>query len=185
MNNSTWDYDEWGNTTLPVQLRFNGNALAIIILYSVLFVIAAFGNLTVFVSLIRVRHRKSRISLMITHLSVADLLVTFVMMPLEIGWRITTQWLAGNAACKIFLFLRAFGLYLSSNVLVCVSLDRYFAILHPLRVSVARKRGKLMLATAWIFSLLCALPQVRSILLKILPYPSPFFNGLFKIFHEL
>lgn len=43
---------------------------------------------------------------------------------MQIGWRTTNAWLAGNFACKIFLVLRAFGLYLSSNVLVCISLDR-------------------------------------------------------------
>ncbi|KAL1117559.1 hypothetical protein AAG570_003874 [Ranatra chinensis] len=145
--------------------EFNGNAVAVIAVYSVLFVISAVGNLTVFTTLIRGRHRKSRITLMITHLAVADLFVTFFMIPLEISWRLTTQWLAGNAACKFFLFLRAFGLYLSSNVLVCVSVDRYFAVLHPLRVTDARRRGKMMLALAWIFSLLCALPQVSPPLL--------------------
>jgi gonadotropin-releasing hormone receptor len=82
------------------------------------------------------------------------------MIPLEVGWRATTQWLAGNAACKVLLFLRAFGLYLSSMVLVCVSLDRYFAILYPLRVNDARRRGKLMLTAAWLVSIICSVPQV-------------------------
>lgn len=85
----------------------------------------------------------------------------FVLIIFQVGWRITVQWLAGNAACKTFLFLRAFGLYLSSNVLVCVSLDRYFAVLHPLRVNDARRRGKLMLACAWGISLVYAIPQVN------------------------
>lgn len=81
----------------------------------------------------------------------------------QISWRITVQWIAGNVACKAFLFLRAFGLYLSSNVLVCVSLDRYFAVLHPLKVNDARRRGKFMLACAWGISLLYSVPQVRNI----------------------
>lgn len=55
-----------------------------IALYSVLFVIAAIANLTVFISLLRSRHRKSRINLMITHLAIADLIVTFIMIPLEV-----------------------------------------------------------------------------------------------------
>ncbi|XP_073977994.1 adipokinetic hormone/corazonin-related peptide receptor variant I-like isoform X2 [Rhodnius prolixus] len=147
------------NNTLYELPKFDDNALIVVIAYSLLFIIAAIGNLTVFITLVRGRHRKSRISLMITHLAAADLFVTFIMIPLEIGWRLTTQWVAGNIACKLFLFLRAFGLYLSSNVLVCVSVDRYFAILHPLRVSDARRRGKMMLTMAWIFSLICALPQ--------------------------
>ncbi|KAK9752136.1 7 transmembrane receptor (rhodopsin family) [Popillia japonica] len=94
---------------------------------------------------------------------------------LKVGWRITVQWLAGNFACKVFLFLRAFGLYLSSNVLVCVSLDRYFAVLHPLRVNDARRRGKVMLAFAWGLSLLCAVPQ--SIVFHVSSHPKyPFFH---------
>lgn len=78
----------------------------------------------------------------------------------QVGWRITGEWIAGNIACKILLFLRAFGPYLSSNVLVCVSLDRYFAVLHPLRVSDARRRGKSMLAVAWMASFVYCIPQV-------------------------
>ena len=78
----------------------------------------------------------------------------------QVGWRLTVEWVAGNLACKAFLFLRAFGLYLSSNVLVCVSLDRYYAVLHPFRVSDARRRGKSMLCLAWLVSLVCASPQV-------------------------
>lgn len=84
-----------------------------------------------------------------------------IMFLFQVGWRITVQWIAGNFACKAFLFLRAFGLYLSSNVLVCVSLDRYFAVLHPLRVTDARRRGKVMLAYAWGVSLIYAVPQVN------------------------
>ncbi|XP_050519488.1 adipokinetic hormone/corazonin-related peptide receptor variant I-like [Diabrotica virgifera virgifera] len=129
--------------------------------YCVFFVVAAVGNLTVLISLYRSRHRKSRISLMITHLAIADLIVTFIMIPLEVGWRLTGRWLAGNMACKVFLFLRVLGPYLSSNILVCVSLDRYFAVLYPLRVNDARRRGKIMLSIAWSASFIYCIPQLR------------------------
>ncbi|XP_017786854.1 PREDICTED: gonadotropin-releasing hormone II receptor-like, partial [Nicrophorus vespilloides] len=88
----------------------------------------------------------------------------------QVGWRITVQWLAGNFACKAFLFLRAFGLYLSSNVLICVSLDRYFAVLHPLKVNDARRRGKIMLAFAWSMSLIYSIPQ--SVVFHLSPHPN-------------
>ncbi|XP_065335471.1 adipokinetic hormone/corazonin-related peptide receptor variant I-like isoform X1 [Cloeon dipterum] len=162
-------YDGDAEPTLPPELRFNTGALVAIIVYSSLFVVAAVGNVTVFVTLYRNRHRKSRINLMIMHLAIADMVVTFVMIPLEVGWRATTQWLAGNAACKILLFLRAFGLYLSSMVLVCVSLDRYFAILYPLRVNDARRRGKMMLILAWVVSIICSMPQ--SIVFHVSQHP--------------
>ncbi|GFU94720.1 gonadotropin-releasing hormone II receptor [Trichonephila clavipes] len=148
-----------GYQELPYYLTFNEDSIREVVLYSLMFALAAAGNIPVFVTLIRNRHRKSRVNLMIMHLAIADLIVTFVMIPLEIAWRITVQWVAGNAACKIMLYMRAFGPYLSSSVLVCISLDRYFAILHPLKVNDAQRRGKIMLGLAWATSILSSIPQ--------------------------
>ncbi|KAH8041354.1 hypothetical protein HPB51_014635 [Rhipicephalus microplus] len=145
---------------LPEELTFTRKSLIQVIVYVVLFMAAAAGNVPVFLSLLGKRARKSRIKLMMMHLAVADLIVTFVMIPLEVAWRLTVCWVAGNAMCKIMQILRAFGPYLSSMVLVCISADRYFAVLHPLRVHDARRRGKFMLAAAWYISLACSLPQV-------------------------
>ncbi|XP_039758843.1 gonadotropin-releasing hormone II receptor-like [Pararge aegeria] len=139
-------------------------------IYSALFVVGAIGNVSVFVSLVRSRRRKSRVNLLMTHLVVADLIVIFIGIPLEIAWRTTNAWLAGNLACKIFLVLRAFGLYLSSNVLVCISLDRFFAVLYPLRLAVARNRSKTMLSFAWFIALLCSLPQ--SLIFRVKKHPT-------------
>ncbi|XP_032514281.2 adipokinetic hormone/corazonin-related peptide receptor variant I-like [Danaus plexippus] len=139
-------------------------------IYSALFVVGAAGNVCVFVSLVRSRRRKSRVNLLMTHLAVADLIVTFIVIPFEIGWRTTNAWLAGNLACKFFLVLRAFGLYLSSNVLVCISLDRYFAVLHPLRLAVARNRSKTMLWVAWLGAFICSFPQ--SLVFRVMQHPT-------------
>lgn len=88
-------------------------------------VISAIGNITVLVLLIRRRMKSpSRIDMMLMHLAIADLLVTFLLMPLEIGWAATVLWLAGDLMCRLMSFLRVFGLYLSSFVLVCISVDR-------------------------------------------------------------
>lgn len=73
------------NTTVANIPHFNYNSLTVVIVYCVLFLIAAVGNLTVFITLFKSRRRKSRISLMISHLAIADLMVTFVMMPLEVS----------------------------------------------------------------------------------------------------
>ncbi|KAH1012174.1 hypothetical protein HUJ05_011375 [Dendroctonus ponderosae] len=71
------------NETVPNIDIYSSRNVCIILVYMILFLIAAIGNLTVFISLFRSRHRKSRISLMIRHLAIADLIVTFVMIPIE------------------------------------------------------------------------------------------------------
>ncbi|GFR17550.1 gonadotropin-releasing hormone receptor [Trichonephila clavata] len=156
-----------GYPELPEYLTFNDDSIREIILYSLMFFLGACGNIPVFVALIRNRHRKSRVNLMIMHLAIADLIVTFIMIPLEIVWRFTVQWVAGNVACKILLYLRAFGHYLSSSVLVCIILDRYFTILHPLKVNDAQRRGKIMLGLAWATSILSSIPQVSYLPISI------------------
>ena len=131
-----------------------------IIIYIILFIISSVGNISVFTSLLRNRNRKLRINLLIFNLAIADLIVTFIMIPLEVGWRITESWRAGDFACRLLQALRAFGPYLSSMVLVCISFDRYFAIIHPLKVNDAHRRSKIMLYFAWIISIVCSIPQV-------------------------
>lgn len=143
---------------LPIDMRFNDGHRLSITVYSVLMVISAIGNITVLTVLIRRRMRgSSRIEIMLTHLAIADLLVTFLMMPLEIGWAATVSWRAGDTMCRVMAFFRTFGLYLSSFVLCCISIDRYYAVLKPL--SISENRGKIMIAIAWFCSCLCSAPQ--------------------------
>lgn len=57
----------------------------VVTMYSVLLVIGAVGNVSVFVALMRSRRRKSRVNLLMTHLVVADMMVTFIVIPLEVS----------------------------------------------------------------------------------------------------
>lgn len=123
-------------------------------------IISAVGNITVLILLIKRRLKSpSRIDTMLMHLAIADLLVTFLMMPLEIFWASTVTWDAGDFMCRLMSFLRTFGLYLSSFVLVCISVDRYFAVIKPMKLAGVDRRGKIMLCIAWMCSFFFSLPQ--------------------------
>ncbi len=50
----------------------------------ILFALSAVGNVTVFLTLVTSRSRKTRISIIILHLTIADLLVTFILIPTEV-----------------------------------------------------------------------------------------------------
>ena len=156
-----------GNTSgeteppVPREMLFNDDSMVSIVAYAILFIVAAVGNLTVFITLFRHRHRKSRVNMFIMNLCIADLIVTFVMLPLEIGWHITVAWKAGDVGCRILMFFRVFGFYLSSFILIGISLDRYFAVAHPLSLHDASRRGKIMLVLAWLLSTIASVPQVK------------------------
>lgn len=143
---------------LPNNMVFNDGHRLSIIVYSILMVISTIGNTTVLVLLTKRRLRgPSRIDIMLMHLAIADLLVTLLLMPLEIAWAYTVKWNAGDFMCRLMSFFRTFGLYLSSFVLVCISIDRYYAVLRPLNLS--SSRGKVMLGFAWAGSIVCSAPQ--------------------------
>ncbi|XP_050431723.1 adipokinetic hormone/corazonin-related peptide receptor variant I isoform X2 [Adelges cooleyi] len=150
----------YNETSLPYDLRFNDGHMLAIITYSILMVISAIGNITVLTIILK-RKRKAgtRIHAMLMHLAIADLIVTFLMMPLEITWAWTVQWVFGDPMCRIMAFFRIFGLYLSSFILICISVDRYLAVLQPMRLYQMDSRGKLMIAIAWFASFVCSLPQ--------------------------
>lgn len=65
--------------SLPLEMTFNEGHVVSIITYSILMVIAAAGNITVLVILLRRRKSgRSRINTMVMHLAIADLMVPFI-----------------------------------------------------------------------------------------------------------
>nr|CAD7401032.1 unnamed protein product [Timema poppensis] len=150
------------NTTewkLPIDMVFNSGNVVSIVTYSILLIISSVGNITVLIILRRKKTKRSRINLLLMHLAIADLFVTLLMMPLEIGWNFTVAWTASDALCRVMAFFRIFGLYLSSFVLVCISIDRYYAVLKPMALHGVDRRARIMLSVAWVLSIIFSTPQ--------------------------
>lgn len=67
--------------------------------------------------------------------SISDLCVGLLNVLVDIAWRFTVTWEAGNLACKFIKFMQALVTYASTYVLVALSIDRYDAITHPMNFS--------------------------------------------------
>ncbi|XP_055898593.1 adipokinetic hormone/corazonin-related peptide receptor variant I-like [Biomphalaria glabrata] len=154
--------------TLPREMTFTEDNMFSVVAYCCLFVVSLVGNLMVFTTLWGSRH--SRVNLCILHLSIADLFVACVFLPLETTWHITVSWRAGDIACRICMALRAFGFYLSSNIIMVIAIDRYMSIVHPMMLSGSIRRCKIMLVIAYVVSLVYSLPQ--SIIFHIERHPN-------------
>ncbi|XP_013889322.1 gonadotropin-releasing hormone II receptor [Austrofundulus limnaeus] len=128
----------------------------------VLFLFAACSNLALLSSVWcgRGRRLSSHLRPLMLSLVSADLLMTFVVMPLDAVWNVTVQWYGGDALCKLLCFLKLFAMHASAFILVVISLDRQHAILHPLDALSAHHRNRCMLLLAWTMSLLLAAPQL-------------------------
>ncbi|XP_034427036.1 putative gonadotropin-releasing hormone II receptor [Hippoglossus hippoglossus] len=118
--------------------------------------------------------RKSHVRVLIINQTAADLLVTFIVMPVDAVWNITVQWLAGDLACRFLMFLKLQAMYSCAFVTVVISLDRQYAILKPLSISMARKRNRVMLTVAWTMSTLFSIPQMFIFHNVTITYPANF-----------
>nr|XP_055066518.1 gonadotropin releasing hormone receptor 2 [Misgurnus anguillicaudatus] len=141
----------------------------------ILCALSACCNLAVIYSANHHNHRKqSHVRLIITNLAVADLLVTFVVMPLDAAWNITVQWLAGDLACRTLMFLKLVAMYSCAFMTVVISLDRQAAILNPLSINRARRRNKVLLSVAWTMSIVLSIPQVFIFHIVVIDFPEQF-----------
>ncbi|NP_001296939.1 gonadotropin-releasing hormone receptor-like [Fundulus heteroclitus] len=150
----------WTEEEVPTLPTFTTAAKIRVIITFILCGTSAFCNLAVLWAAHRDGKRKSHVKVLIVNLTVADLLVTFIVMPVDAAWNITVQWLAGDFACRLLMFLKLLAMYSCAFVTVVISLDRQSAILNPLAINKARRRNRIMLAVAWGMSVVLSVPQV-------------------------
>ncbi|KAI5945799.1 gonadotropin-releasing hormone receptor isoform X1 [Manis javanica] len=102
----------------------------------------------------------SRMKVLLKHLTLANLLETLIVMPLDGIWNITVQWYAGELLCKVLSYLKLFSMYTPAFMMVVISLDRFLAITRPLAVKSNSKLGQSMIGVAWLLSSIFAGPQL-------------------------
>lgn len=112
---------------------------------------ALFGNTLVIASVVRFERLRVITNYFIVSLALADLLVSILVMPFNASMEISGKWVFGRLMCDIFnandvLFSTASILHLC-----CISMDRYIAIIHPLKyeTKMTRFRVVIMLTVTW------------------------------------
>ena len=107
------------------EMKLTQTNIITIAIYSIIFVISSIANITLMAILVKKRGKEiSRINRFMFHLNVADLIITFVTIPLEIGWKSTVDWRIGDFGCRFFQFMRPFGIYLTSFIIISLLIDR-------------------------------------------------------------
>lgn len=115
---------DWPDTSVAVG---KGCFLGVIIIGAV------FGNLLVIVSVMR--HRKLRIitNYFVVSLALADMLVAMFAMTFNLSVQVTGRWLFSYFMCDVWNSLDVYFSTSSILHLMCISVDRYVAIVKPLK----------------------------------------------------
>ena len=143
------DRNEWGDIA---------NSNLVLGLYGVICVLGITGNLLVAFVLIRVPSLRSNTSDFMVHLSLADFIVCVMVIPFKLvqttGKYPPNPGFLGELRCRLYAgqFLFWVGTVVSVYSLVTVNLERFVAIVYPLKYKVVftRRVKYYMIASCWI-----------------------------------
>ncbi|XP_055884322.1 QRFP-like peptide receptor [Biomphalaria glabrata] len=149
-----YDYDD-STGHLPLD-DLVPNALG----YGLTLVLGLTGNILVIVSVARYRRMHNVTNIFLLSLATADLLLVTTCVPVKFARFFTFTWQYGEVLCKFVHYLQNVTIICSVLNLTGLSLERYYAILHPMRakytctVTMARR----FVVLIWTMSIVMAIP---------------------------
>ncbi|CAH3166255.1 unnamed protein product [Pocillopora meandrina] len=132
--------------------------IVIIVLYAITMLVAFAGNGFLIYIVWKKPEVRSLTSFIFVNMAIADLLVTLVVMPWSISfickdgvWMIPGVF--GKVMCKGVIYTIYVNFSASILCLTFMAIDRYYAIVHPLRRHLWSRKPKLTVPFIWIWSL--------------------------------
>lgn len=117
------------------QREIENSSIIFATLYSIMFVFGLLANLLVVFVFLFKKELRQYTNFFFTNLSVADLLVIIVCIPVAISDLLSPDvWNFGFFYCKMYYFIEHCVTTVSSLTIIFISLERYFAISRPLSV---------------------------------------------------
>ncbi|ELW71499.1 G-protein coupled receptor 183 [Tupaia chinensis] len=101
--------------------------------YSLVFVIGLVGNLLALVVIVQNRKKINSTTLYSTNLVISDILFTTALPTRIAYYALGFDWRVGDALCRITALVFYINTYAGVNFMTCLSIDRFFAVVHPLR----------------------------------------------------
>ncbi|XP_061862121.1 neuromedin-U receptor 1 [Colius striatus] len=136
--------------------------IPVCVIYLLIFVVGAVGNTLTCIVIMRHRFMRTPTNYYLFSLAVSDLLVLLLGMPLELYdmWS-NYPFLLGASGCYFKTLLFEAVCFASILNVTALSVERYIAVVHPLKAKyvVTRNHAKRVIVTIWVLSVVCSIPN--------------------------
>ena len=168
-----YDYEDFNphafltDEGVSVYLDLSPVNIVLIVIYSLIFIFGLMGNIFVIVAIVKFKSLRTLTNYFLLNLTVGDILVILVCIPVTLGSSVYKKWIYGELLCKLTPFIQGSAVGVSVLSLLSISVSRYFAIYKPLTAKIifSKKNVRIMLAIIWImaFGSMCPLLIVNSV----------------------
>ena len=147
---------EEGDFAMPIYAQ-----ALIILMYSTITVLSVGGNMIVVYIIIAYQRMRTVTNYFIVNLACGDFLMASLCIPFTfIATVLMNYWPFGAVMCPIVLYAQGVSVFLSAFTLVAISVDRYIAVIYPLRPRMTTQQAAIIISAIWILALTVPLPVI-------------------------
>lgn len=130
-------------------------------LYAIIFLISVIGNTLVCVVIARRRRMRTVTNFFVLNLAASDLAITCICIPFDIPVQENHyKWPYGHVLCKLLYPIQTMAMFSSIFTLTAVSLNRFWAIVHPLRKQMTKRHASVVIVVTWVTCVLLTVPYM-------------------------
>lgn len=148
-----------GSVLDPCAVTYSVVNIFWMVLYTLLFLVAVGGNLLVCCVVLGQERMRTVTNFFLLNLAIGDMAKGLICIPFTYVVNILVPyWPFADFMCPFLLYAQAAFVFLSAFTLVAMSIDRYVAILYPLRPKLTSRNAFLTISVVWLLALLFPLP---------------------------
>lgn len=157
---TTMVYDEYEEPPAPDGPAIDAELIVTGLIYGITFIIGIIGNGLIIYSVSHFRGMRSLSNVFLASLATADLMLILVCVPVKLCQLFSYTWTFGEFGCKSVHFVQNFTAICSVFTLTTMSIERYYAIMHPVkcRYICTMSQTKRIIIATWILSFIMAAP---------------------------
>ncbi|GIY42361.1 substance-P receptor [Caerostris darwini] len=131
--------------------------------YGTISLVSVVGNLSVLLIVAVSRRMRTVTNYFIANLAVADIVIGLFAIPFQFQAALLQKWVLPPFMCAFCPFVQVMSVNVSIFSLAAIALDRYRAVMHPIKAKTANGSAKWIILLIWIFSAMFGIPYAMAL----------------------